>query len=143
MIVKKVFFLFVSLLFIGGVIFFFLIDPKIENEEEMEKIQQNVELENKKRPIKEDKRPSEKVIKKIKKKKEIVIEEESPSQKEEDIQNPAHILEFELDPQYYPSVGGYLKVEGDNIQVLEIFHRETNAFLISLGFTKVMNSIFP
>jgi len=140
--VKKVFFLFVSVLFIGGVIFFFLLEPKVEKEEEMEKIQRNGELENKKKLIKKDKSLPKKVIKKTKKKPVIVVEEESSSQKEDDIQGPTHIFEFELDPQYYPSVGGYLKVEGDNIQVLEIFHRETNSFLISLGFTKVMNSIF-
>ncbi|MEE2743602.1 MAG: hypothetical protein VYD54_06805, partial [Bdellovibrionota bacterium] len=53
-----------------------------------------------------------------------------------------HIQEFELSAQYYPSLGGYLKVEGPDIQVLEIFYRETNTFIISLGFTKVINSIF-
>jgi hypothetical protein len=141
-IVKKVFFLFVSFLFAGGVIFFLFLEPKVEKEEEMEKIQRNGVLENKKEPIKKNKSLPKKVIKKIKKKQVIVIEEELSSQKEGNTQEATHIFEFELDPQYYPSVGGYLKVEGDDIHVLEIFHRESNSFLISLGFTKVMNSIF-
>jgi hypothetical protein len=141
-IVKKVFFLFVSFLFVGSVIFFFLLEPKVEKEEDIEKIQRNGKLENKKEPIKKDKSLPKEAIKKIKKKQVLVVEEESSSKKEDNAQSPVHILEFELDPQYYPSVGGYLKVEGDNIQVLEIFHRETNSFLVSLGFTKVMNSIF-
>ena len=50
--------------------------------------------------------------------------------------------EFELDPQYYPSIGGYLRSMEMISKLLKSFFRKTESFIISLGFKKVTNSIF-
>ena len=130
---KKVFFIFLCILFVSGILVFFLVDPKDNHEEKVEPLPSEV---------KERKTvPAPKVVEKLKIEKKVEEKVESDSQ-EDVLEKRGHIQEFELSSQYYPSLGGYLKVEGNDIQVLEIFYRETNTFIISLGFTKVINSIF-
>ncbi len=117
----------------SGILVFFLVDPKDNHEEKVEPLPSEV---------KERKTvPAPKVVEKLKIEKKVEEKVESDSQ-EDVLEKRGHIQEFELSSQYYPSLGGYLKVEGNDIQVLEIFYRETNTFIISLGFTKVINSIF-
>jgi len=130
---KKVFFISLCILFVSGILVFFLVGPKDNHEEKVAPLPS----ERKEKKI----GPAPKIVEKVKIEKKVEEKVESPSQ-EDVLEKQGDIQEFELSSQYYPSLGGYLKVEGNDIQILEVFYRETNTFIISLGFTKVINSIF-
>ena len=143
---KKVFILFCLITLLGGVIFFFTLD--FEGQEEV------IRGSNESETTEELGGNTGNTDSNSLKVKKTNIEKEDKEAKETEVEKPKDgevkgledpkrtISEFELDPQYYPSLGGYLKVDGKDIQALEIFFRKTESFVISLSFTKVTNSIF-
>ena len=146
----KRFLIFLSLIvLLGGVIFFLTLDFK----EQEEVVTGSIEQEKKDRPgssqkddlnsLQNKSNPSE--GKEGQKNERLKADNDSDDDETEskEVEGSNRITsEFELDPQYYPSLGGYLKVDGKDIQSLEIFFRKTESFIISLSFTKVTNSIF-
>ena len=144
---KRVLIFFSLIALLVGVIFFFTLDFKEQEEVGIGSAESDT-LENPLGSIhKEDLNSSQN-------KTTLKEKKDQPSVKVDKVENPKStevkeaevsngtVSEFELDPQYYPSLGGYLKVDGKDIQTLEIFFRKTESFIISLSFTKVTNSIF-
>ena len=143
---KQVFIFFSLLILLGGIVFFFTLEFKEQEEVATVSTELGTTEVGSMNTDKTDLNSSQN-----KKASRDVEEEETKGPEVEkaldsevkDIEDDKRAnSEFELDPQYYPSVGGYLKVDGDDIQALEIFFRETESFIISLGFKKVTNSIF-
>ena len=144
----KRFLIFLSLIaLLGGVIFFLTLDFK----EQEEVVTGSIEQEKKDRPgssqkdnlnsLQNNSNPSE--GQEGQKNERLKADDDHDETESKEVEGSNRITsEFELDPQYYPSLGGYLKVDGKDIQSLEIFFRETESFIISLSFTKVTNSIF-
>ncbi|MEC7183540.1 MAG: hypothetical protein VXW15_12555, partial [Bdellovibrionota bacterium] len=140
---KRVLIFFSLLALLGGVVFFFTLDFK----EQEEVATGSTELETTEAGSRNIVRTDFNSLENKKTSREEQTERPEVGKAEDngvkDAGDPNRInSEFELDPQYYPSVGGYLKVDGKDIQALEIFFRKTESFIVSLGFKKVTNSIF-
>ena len=140
---KRVLIFFSLLALLGGVVFFFTLDFKEQEEVETG----STELETTEAGSRNIVRTDFNSLENKKTSREEQTERPEVGKAEDngvkDAEDPNRInSEFELDPQYYPSIGGYLKVDGKDIQALEIFFRKTESFIVSLGFKKVTNSIF-
>ena len=138
--------IFFFIIFLGGIFFFFTIDFKNQSEEVIE----SIDLDSREVVSKEGNQASStsSSVKKMDEEKKQENELSAPSEKaggtkaDQSEGQKGDTMEFELDPQYYPSLGGYLKIDGGDIQALENFFRETDSFVVNLSFTKVTNSIF-